>query len=115
MQRFAVGIEFCGIRYKGWQTQEVGIRTVQATLESVLSQIAAHPVHLQGAGRTDAGVHATNMVAHFDSTAIRPIKGWLLGANSSLPKDIALQWIKPVADDFHARFKAQSRRYRYVV
>lgn len=115
MQRFAVGIEFCGIRYKGWQTQEVGIRTVQATLESVLSQIAAHPVHLQGAGRTDAGVHATNMVAHFDSTAIRPIKGWLLGANSSLPKDIALQWIKPVAADFHARFKAQSRRYRYVV
>lgn len=115
MQRFAIGIEFCGIRYKGWQTQQAGLRTIQETLETVLSKIADEPIMLQGAGRTDAGVHATNMVAHFDTNAIRPMKGWLMGANSQLPKDIAIQWIKPTDRDFHARFKAQSRRYRYVI
>jgi tRNA pseudouridine38-40 synthase len=115
MQRFAVGIEFCGIRYKGWQTQQAGVRSLQETIETVLTKIADEPIILHGAGRTDAGVHATNMVAHFDTHAIRPERGWLMGANSQLPKDIAIQWIKPMGFDFHARFKAQSRRYRYVV
>lgn len=115
MQRFALGIEFCGTRFKGWQTQQTGVRSIQETLETVLSNIANEPIILHGAGRTDAGVHATNMIAHFDTSAIRPEKGWMMGANSQLPKDIALQWIKPMGEDFHARFKACARRYRYIV
>lgn len=115
MQRFAIGIEFCGIRYRGWQTQQAGVPSVQETIEKVLSKIADEAIILHGAGRTDAGVHATNMVAHFDTHAIRPERGWLMGANSQLPKDIAIQWIKTMDMDFHARFKAQARRYRYVV
>ncbi len=115
MQRFAIGIEFCGIRYRGWQTRQAAYPSVQETIEKVLSKIADEPIILHGAGRTDAGVHATNMVAHFDTHAIRPERGWLMGANSRLPKDIAIQWIKTMDMDFHARFKAQARRYRYVV
>lgn len=115
MQRYAIGIEYCGTRFKGWQTQQAGVRSIQETLETVLSRIADHPVQLHGAGRTDAGVHATNMVAHFDTAAIRPEHGWLLGANSQLPRDIGLQWIRPVSDEFHARFRAIARRYRYVI
>ncbi|AOA57209.1 tRNA pseudouridine(38-40) synthase TruA [Acinetobacter larvae] len=115
MQRFAIGIEFCGTRYRGWQTQQAGVRSIQQTIETVLSKIADEPISLHGAGRTDAGVHATNMVAHFDTQAIRPERGWIMGANSQLPKDIAIQWIQAMDQDFHARFKAQARRYRYVV
>lgn len=115
MQRYAIGIEFCGTRFKGWQTQQSGVRSIQQTIEQVLSKIADEPITIHGAGRTDAGVHATNMVAHFDTHAIRPERGWLMGANSQLPKDIAIQWIQPMDTDFHARFKACARRYRYVV
>lgn len=115
MQRYALGIEYCGTRFKGWQTQQAGVRSIQQTLEQVLSRIADSPVTVHGAGRTDAGVHATNMVAHFDTEAVRPLRGWLMGANAQLPKDIAIQWIVPVEDDFHARFKAIARRYRYVI
>ncbi|MCJ8146321.1 tRNA pseudouridine(38-40) synthase TruA [Acinetobacter sp. A3.8] len=115
MQRFALGIEFCGTRFKGWQTQQAGVRSIQETIETVLSKIADEPIIVHGAGRTDAGVHATNMIAHFDTNAIRPELGWIMGANSQLPKDIALQWIQPMGEDFHARFKACARRYRYVI
>lgn len=115
MQRFAIGIEFSGANYRGWQTQQPGVPSIQETMEQVLSKIANEPIMLHGAGRTDAGVHATNMVAHFDTHAIRPIRGWLMGANSTLPKDISIQWIKEMDQNFHARFKAQARRYRYVV
>ena len=114
MQRYAIGIEFCGTQYRGWQTQQAGVVSVQETLEQVLSKIANEPIIVHGAGRTDTGVHATNMVAHFDTNAIRPEYGWMMGANSQLPKDIALQWIKPMDENFHARFKATARRYRYV-
>ena len=115
MQRFAIGIEFCGTHYRGWQTQQTGVISIQETIEQVLSKIANEPISLHGAGRTDAGVHATNMVAHFDSSALRSERGWLMGSNSQLPKDISIQWIKAMDQDFHARFKAQARRYRYVV
>lgn len=115
IQRYAIGIEFCGTRFKGWQTQQAGVRSIQQTIEQVLTKIADEPIILHGAGRTDAGVHATNMVAHFDTTAVRPERGWIMGANSQLPKDIAIQWIKQMDMDFHARFKANARRYRYVV
>ena len=87
MQRFAIGIEFCGTHYRGWQTQQTGVISVQETIEKVLSKIANEPISLHGAGRTDAGVHATNMVAHFDSSALRSERGWLMGSNSQLPKD----------------------------
>ena len=115
MQRYAIGIEFCGTQYRGWQTQQAGVVSVQETLEQVLSNIANEPIIVHGAGRTDAGVHATNMVAHFDTNAIRPEYGWMMGANSLLPKDLALQWIKPRDENFHACFKATARRYRYVI
>lgn len=115
MQRYAIGIEFCGTHYRGWQTQQAGVVSVQETLEQVLSKVANHSIILHGAGRTDAGVHATNMVAHFDSPSDRTDHGWVRGTNSQLPKDISVQWIKRMNDDFHARFKANSRRYRYVI
>ncbi|MFM6958569.1 MAG: tRNA pseudouridine synthase A, partial [Acinetobacter sp.] len=105
MQRYAIGIEFCGTQYRGWQTQQAGVITVQESIEKVLSSIANQPIVLHGAGRTDAGVHATNMVAHFDTDAIRPELGWIRGANSQLPKDISIQWIKCMDENFHARFK----------
>ena len=104
MQRYAIGIEFCGTQYRGWQTQQAGVVSVQETLEKVLSKIANEPIIVHAAGRTDAGVHATNMIAHFDTEAIRPERGWMMGANSQLPKE-----------NFHARFKATARRYRYIV
>lgn len=115
MQRYAIGIEFCGTAYRGWQTQQAGVASVQASIEKVLSQIANEAIIIHAAGRTDAGVHATNMIAHFDTTAIRPERGWLMGANSQLPKDISIQWIKGMDEDFHARFKAIARRYRYII
>ena len=112
--RLALGVEYDGSAFRGWQTQPSG-NTVQDALEAALQQIAGVPVEVVCAGRTDAGVHATNMVAHFDTEAIRPLRGWMMGANSILPKDISIQWIKEMDSDFHARFKAQARRYRYVV
>lgn len=115
MQRYAIGIEFCGTQYRGWQTQQAGVRSVQETLETIFSKVANHRVEIHGAGRTDAGVHATNMVAHFDSDADRTDRGWMMGVNSQLPKDISIQWLKRIDDDFHARFKATARRYRYII
>ena len=115
MQRFALGIEFCGSRYRGWQTQQAGILSVQQTLEQALSDIANHPVIVHAAGRTDAGVHASNMVVHFDTSAVRAERGWVMGTNTRLPPDIAIRWIKAMPDGFHARFKAHARRYRYVL
>lgn len=115
MQRYAIGIEFCGTNYRGWQTQQAGILSIQETLEHSLSRVANHPVVLHGAGRTDAGVHATNMVAHFDSASERSDYGWIRGTNSQLPDDISIQWIQRMDMAFHARFKATARRYRYVI
>lgn len=115
MQRYAIGIEFNGKNYRGWQTQHAGVASVQQTIEQALSKIANHTVIVHAAGRTDAGVHASNMVAHFDTTANRSEHGWIMGTNTLLPKDIALRWIQPVTEDFHARFKACARRYRYVI
>lgn len=113
--RYAVGIDYDGSRYRGWQTQQPGVPSVQFTLEKALARIAAHPVVLHAAGRTDAGVHAAGMIAHFDSDAQRSLYNWVLGTNTQLPPDIALRWITPVSDEFHARFKAVARRYRYVL
>ncbi len=116
MTRIALGIEYDGSGYHGWQSQlQEGVPTVQETLERALSRVADHPVSVICAGRTDAGVHGTGQVVHFDSDAVRDSKAWVYGANSNLPADVCVRWATPVADDFHARFSAVSRRYRYVI
>lgn len=112
--RLAAGIEYDGSAYCGWQAQPHA-PSVQACVEQALSRVADHPVSVACAGRTDTGVHATAQVIHFDSGAARDHRNWLLGANAALPQDIALTWVQSVADDFHARFKARARAYRYVI
>lgn len=112
--RIAVGIEYDGTRYAGWQRQAVA-PSVQAEIERALGSVADHPVGATCGGRTDAGVHALGQVAHFDTTALRPMRGWALGANTLLPPDIAVLWAIEVAPDFHARYSALSRTYRYII
>jgi tRNA pseudouridine38-40 synthase len=110
--RLALGIEYDGSRFLGWQTQKQS-PTVQETLETALSQVADEPLRVVCAGRTDTGVHAYGQVVHTDSTARRSPRQWVLGTNSNLPEDVRLLWVVPVVDDFHARFSAYSRSYRY--
>ncbi|MEM8982008.1 MAG: tRNA pseudouridine(38-40) synthase TruA [Pseudomonadota bacterium] len=112
--RIALGIEYLGERYMGWQRQHHG-PSVQAELERALSEIAAQSIDVVCAGRTDTGVHALGQVVHFDTTAVRSDYNWLAGGNSRLPDDIAVRWVRRVADDFHARFNAIWRRYIYVI
>ena len=112
--RIALGIEYDGTAYNGWQRQRTG-DGVQAHVEQALSRVADEPVEVICAGRTDTGVHATGQVVHFDTNSERSERGWLLGANTNMPDDIAVTWAQPVPDDFHARFSALSRSYRYVI
>jgi tRNA pseudouridine38-40 synthase len=112
--RIAIGIEYDGTAYNGWQRQRSGLG-VQEPLERALSEVANEPVEVTCAGRTDAGVHASGQVAHFDTLARRRERGWLLGVNTHLPDDICVTWVKPVDDAFHARFSATARRYRYRI
>lgn len=114
MTRIALGIEYDGHEFYGWQAQET-LYTVQGTLETALTKIAAEPIKLLCAGRTDAGVHATGQVVHFDTSAIRSMRAWTLGTNTHLPPTIAVRWAMEVDEAFHARFSAQARRYRYVI
>ena len=114
--RIALGIEYNGAAFYGWQRQSSPVLpTVQATLEQALSRVANHDVTLSCAGRTDAGVHASSQVVHFDAMVDRGAKAWIMGTNTHLPPEIRVQWATPVADDFHARHSARSRRYRYVL
>ncbi|AOV96382.1 tRNA pseudouridine(38,39,40) synthase TruA [Edwardsiella hoshinae] len=110
----ALGIEYDGSRYAGWQRQQE-VDSVQARLEAALSRVASEPVTVFCAGRTDAGVHATGQVVHFTTHACRQEGAWTMGVNAHLPKDIAVRWVKAVSADFHARFSATARRYRYVI
>lgn len=112
--RIALGIEYDGSHFHGWQRQP-NLRTAQGALEKVLSNIANHEVHTVCAGRTDTGVHALNQVIHFDTNADRAMKAWIFGANSQLPKDLCVRWVHGASDDFHARFSAKSRSYRYII
>ncbi len=114
-QRFALGVEYNGSLFNGYQMQSEGTRTVQAELENALSIVANEPVRVTCAGRTDAGVHATGQVVHFDSSVQRPLKAWMLGGNTNLPRDISINWVRNVSDDFSARFSAISRSYRYIL
>ncbi|MBP5986578.1 MAG: tRNA pseudouridine(38-40) synthase TruA [Azonexus sp.] len=112
--RIALGIEYCGTGFRGWQSQAGG-GTVQDALESALGQIAGEKIGVLCAGRTDAGVHATHQVAHFDTNVERPLSAWVRGVNSQLPDGVAVRWAQPVGDEFHARFSARGRRYRYLL
>jgi tRNA pseudouridine38-40 synthase len=112
--KLALGVEYNGARYRGWQRQPTEI-TVQGELERAISHIAHHPVAISCAGRTDAGVHATGQVVHFETTAERALSAWTLGVNAQLPADISVGWVQAVAPDFHARFSATARRYRYLI
>jgi tRNA pseudouridine38-40 synthase len=112
--RLAVGVEYDGTGYAGWQTQQ-SARSVQQVAEAAFSTIAAESVSLICAGRTDAGVHARWQVAHFDTNASRPLRAWLLGANSELPPDVSISWVRPVPMHFHARYSAEARTYRYLI
>ena len=112
--RYALGIEYDGKNYCGWQRQN-NVITVQEKLEQALSKIANETIEVVCAGRTDTGVNATNQVIHFDTRSVRKDVGWTLGVNTHLPSDIAVTWVKKVDDDFHARFSATARHYRYII
>lgn len=114
MMRWALGVEYDGAPYSGWQAQHHA-PSVQAELERALSRVADHPVSVVAAGRTDAGVHALGQVVHFDSPAHRPPHSWVLGCNTQLPDTISVRWAQLVGTDFHARYTATARSYKYVL
>jgi tRNA pseudouridine38-40 synthase len=115
MHRIALGIEYKGTDYHGFQVQPNGVKTVQQALEKALSKVANEPISLVCAGRTDAGVHATNQVIHFDTLSVRPEKAWLRGTRPYLPDSVSVRWAKEVVPQFHARFSALNRTYRYLL
>jgi tRNA pseudouridine38-40 synthase len=112
--KVAVGIEYDGSGYNGWQFQDNGV-SVQEKVEQALGFVADHPVRVVCAGRTDTGVHALAQVIHFDTQSQRNERSWVFGANANLPKSVAVIWAREVSEAFHARFSAQARRYRYVI
>lgn len=113
--RIALGIEYDGSQFSGWQMQKDGTRTVQECVESALSIVANEKVQVVCAGRTDTGVHATGQVVHFDCASYRPERAWVMGVNAHLPNDISSLWSVEVDDEFSARFSAIARQYRYVI
>ena len=114
MTRFALGIQYDGRGWHGWQSQS-DRRTVQDALEAALAQFANHPMRVACAGRTDAGVHGLGQVVHFDSDATRTLQGWVRGVNALLPDTIAVTWSAHVDDRFDARFDAIARTYHYLL
>lgn len=112
--RIALGVEYDGRLFNGWQSQPDG-RTVQDALQRALGQVAGEPVSVVAAGRTDTGVHALEQVVHFDTGATRPLTAWVRGANALLPGSVAVRWAHAVPDEFHARFSAHGRSYRYLL
>lgn len=112
--RIALGIEYDGTDFLGWQRLTHG-NTVQGCVESALSFVADTAVEVTCAGRTDAGVHARCQVVHFDTEAQRSERSWVLGTNSRLPRSIAVRWARDAGDKFHARYSATARRYRYLI
>jgi len=114
MPRIAAGLEYDGRAYSGWQYQP-GLQTVQETVQRAFGRVADAAVECTCAGRTDAGVHALAQVVHFDSDAARSERAWRLGANTYLPEDVSVAWVREVAPHFHARYAALSRSYRYLI
>ena len=113
--RYALGIEYDGTDFRGWQRLGDGSVSLQGALEVALSFVAGHAVEVTCAGRTDSGVHGQCQVIHFDSDAVRSDYAWLMGVNTRLPRSMAVRWVMPVPDEFHARFGARARRYRYRI
>lgn len=114
MVKIALGVEYLGVNYCGFQLQS-HCPSVQGAIETALSEIADEPVSIACAGRTDTGVNAVGQVVHFETNVQRPLKAWREGVNTKLPSDIRIRWAKEVGDDFHARFSAMARQYRYVI
>ncbi len=114
MSRLAMCVEYDGSHYHGWQTQR-GVVTVQETIEEAVSSVADEQIQVITAGRTDAGVHATGQIVHYDSSSNRSRKAWLRGVNSNLPESVVVSWVLPVLPTFHARYSAVTRSYRYVL
>ena len=112
--RIAMGIEYDGSHFVGWQSQREG-ETVQQNVERALSKVANHPVKIFCAGRTDTGVHANEQVIHFETSAYRKHYSWIFGCNTNLPKSISSLWAVDVPESFHARFSAIQRSYRYTI
>lgn len=115
ISRWALAIEYNGAAFHGFQAQRSGVETVQLALQEALSKVADEPVSLVCAGRTDAGVHATNQIIHFDTLAVRKDRAWVFGTNTHLPPSVVVRWAQPVPGQFHARFSARSRTYRYII
>ncbi|ROT99996.1 tRNA pseudouridine(38-40) synthase TruA [Marinobacter sp. R17] len=113
--RVALLFEYDGAAFHGWQQQKSGVPSVEGQLQQAVSRVANETVDLVCAGRTDAGVHASAQVVHFETRAVRSYRSWIMGVNTALRGDIAVRWAGQMADDFHARFSAISRRYRYVI
>ncbi len=111
--RLAMGVEYDGSRFCGFQRLKHAA-SVQQAIEDALAKVAGAPVRIHASGRTDSGVHATRQVIHFDPPVQRTEKAWIFGANTNLPRDVAVRWVKPVSDDFHSRLGALGRRYRYI-
>ncbi len=114
MARIALGLEYDGTGFVGWQVQRTG-RSIQDTIAQAVSVVANETVSILGAGRTDAGVHAACQVAHFDTSAVRTKREWILGINSKLPDDIVVHWANEVDGEFDARRSALLRHYRYLI
>lgn len=112
--RIAIGIEYDGSAFHGWQSQPFGC-TIQDEVEAAVSRIAGEKTEVCAAGRTDRGVHATAQVAHFDTFALRPLQAWVRGVNSHLPRGIGVLWATEVGESFHSRYSARYRRYTYVL
>ncbi|CAH1044878.1 tRNA pseudouridine(38-40) synthase TruA [Halomonas sp. TD01] len=112
--RLAMGIEYDGTRFCGFQRLKHAA-SVQQAVEDALEKVASAPVRIHASGRTDSGVHATRQVIHFDPPVQRSEKAWIFGSNTNLPRDVAVRWVKPVSDDFHSRLGALGRRYRYIL
>ena len=113
--KVALGVEYFGKNFHGWQIQKSDLRTVQSEVELALSQVANHQVRVFCSGRTDSGVHAVEQVIHFETNTNRTDRAWLFGGNVNLPKDVNFKWVKVVSDDFHARFSAVARSYKYKI
>lgn len=112
--KIAMGIEYDGADFAGWQWQP-GRRTVQAAVEAAITKVADRPTRVVCAGRTDAGVHATEQVIHFETDAVRTPYSWVMGCNTALPPDVRVLWAREVPADFHARSSAIARYYRYLI
>ncbi|WP_339806224.1 tRNA pseudouridine(38-40) synthase TruA [uncultured Marinobacter sp.] len=113
--RVALAFEYNGADYHGWQQQKSGIASIEQALTAAVARVADHPVELVCAGRTDAGVHASYQLVHFDTSSIRSLRSWVMGVNTASPHSLSVHWAGNAPEPFHARFSAVYRRYRYVI